>query len=82
MWSTYTTHTFITNPCRPLHVKTAHAHRQAHTFTTTVVTLSKDRSLWMHATPSNLKQHSPVAYMKLSMPEILADRNFMQEMKV
>ena len=48
-----------------------HTLTSTHMFTTTVVTLSKDRSLWMHATPYNLKRHSPVAYMKLSMPEIL-----------
>ena len=36
----------------------------------------------MHDTPPNLKWHLPVAYAKHSMPEILANGNFMQEMKV
>ena len=36
----------------------------------------------MQATPSNLNLHPPVAYIKLSMPEILADSNVMQELKI
>ena len=81
---TYTTHTNVHH--KPLSTIVSQNSTctltSTHMFTTTVVTLFKDKSLWLHTTPPDLKWHSPVAYMKLLMSEILADRNFMQEMKI
>ena len=36
----------------------------------------------MQTTPPNLNRHAPVAYIKLSITEILADSNIIQDMKV
>ena len=38
--------------------------------------------VWMQVTPSNLKWQPPVAYKKIPMQEVLADRNLMQETNV
>ena len=78
-------HVYTTHTCSQLPVDSCknstrtqlglslHTPQYTCTFTTTYP--SKNESLQMQATLSNLKWHPPVAYIKLSMPEIHADSN-------